>query len=245
MDTLVEKLIQSIRGELAGIKKKSDFYRLCIQNHLYGCFVLMELRAESPMEHVGWETNFEKLGIQYGFMDDERLYCRLSDAYRGAWTNIIGFAGIKQEDIDTIESGAFPVVQDAFKGGRDSFFENALDTGELDETMRRRALCVFEDENEDEESSDTETGVNTGSGTGTSSVVGEQPSLVAQKPVEQVVPTPTVEPSEKPGVENIHRFSKTRHAHGRRSITPIQRKHTPRRTRKRFRWNIKDVVVKA
>ena len=113
---------------------------LILQNHIYGCFILMEDIAQKKFEINGtvlstpkftfdYDKQFSDIGIRYGFAMDSKLKLELNTEYKDAWVTY--FNNITNiEDVDKLEDSLIDIIQKTIKP-EDAFFVNALETGSL------------------------------------------------------------------------------------------------------------------
>jgi hypothetical protein len=118
-----------------------DVESLQIQNHIYGCFVLMEDIVEKKIVLDGYQfkgTNyafhldqqFSQIGIRYGFaMDTKLLVTACLPEYKDAWLRI--FTTISTlDEVDRIEDELIDIITMSVEP-KMAFFRHALDTGSL------------------------------------------------------------------------------------------------------------------
>jgi len=120
---------------------------LLFENHLYGCFTLLEQQIDSSA--VALDCSFNLIGAQYGFLKDPRALYTGSEAYQSLWTPHVGQSPTgkiplltsRQTDafVDELEDTLFDYMRDSSA----VFFGAALDTGELPEPILKEALSVL------------------------------------------------------------------------------------------------------
>ena len=117
---------------------------LKIQNHIYGCFLLMEDIAEQVISVSGtvvstpkftfdFDRQFGEIGIRYGFaMDTKLILGTYNPEYRGAWLEYFKGVGERKkiEEVDAIEDCLNKVIQDTV-AAEDGFFLAAAEGGAL------------------------------------------------------------------------------------------------------------------
>lgn len=116
---------------------------LQVQNHIYGCFILMEDIAGKPNALQGYnyvnanytfniDEQFEEIGIRYGFlMDTKLIYESYPPEYKAAWLEIYKGLGQKTlEDSDRIEDAIIELIKTSVAPEM-AFFLHALNTGSL------------------------------------------------------------------------------------------------------------------
>jgi len=121
---------------------ESDGIRLLqLQNHIYGCFVLMEDIAERNIVLTDYEfkranyvfnidKQFAEIGIRYGFiMDTKLLMTTYLPEYKEGWLQI--FKSILTLDaVDTLEDSIIAIIKSRILPEL-AFFLHALETGSL------------------------------------------------------------------------------------------------------------------
>lgn len=122
----------------------NGLYSLKLQNHIYGCFIIMEDIAQhvvdvsdtilsTPKFTFDCDTQFNEIGLRYGFAMDSKLELdTFRPEYKEAWLQYFKDIDIAQDigDVDKIEDSLIEVVQQSIKE-EDAFFINALNTGSL------------------------------------------------------------------------------------------------------------------
>jgi hypothetical protein len=109
---------------------------LLFENHLYGCFTLLEQQIDSSA--VALDCSFNLIGAQYGFLKDPRALYTGSEAYQSLFIPLLTS---RQTDafVDELEDTLFDYMRDSSA----VFFGAALDTGELPEPILKEALSVL------------------------------------------------------------------------------------------------------
>jgi hypothetical protein len=133
---------------------------IALQNHLYGCFILMEDIAQGNLLYDGeyiksvnhnktsesyrlsLDRDFAQIGIRYGFIFDTKLI--LEDclpAYKSMWLSIFKTLSVskKIEEVDAIEDAIIAWIQKTIVA-EDAFFMNALETSNLSQVWLGKAL---------------------------------------------------------------------------------------------------------
>lgn len=132
MDTTT--LLSCIQRELSLRKGVSA---LAFQNHLYGCFIVMEDLAQGILDEVegsltgnslylNLDTQFGQIGIRYyGFvMDGKAVLDDAPDDYKEAWRVLFrGVRGAEAETVDRVEDEVIAIMREA----EDGYFLNALE----------------------------------------------------------------------------------------------------------------------
>jgi len=192
---------------------------IALQNHLYGCFVILESIAEksidmsgtvlmhvdisqSLVENFDTDADFADIGLEYGFASDSRLqYKSATEEYKKEWLQLFKETAIDTATVvvDKLEETIFGEIIQAYKGSDRAYFENALATGSLTPEWQAKLLENLKD-------------VKNGDRTPV--------AVEATKQVKEVR-------RRRAG------YAKTRRMNGRRALTPISRKRVTASTRRR------------
>jgi len=127
---------------------------LQFQNHLYGCFIVMEDIAQGTVELSGTvlrtptfsfdlEARFDEIGLHYGFITDTQL--RWGDGeYRRCWVEAFQATGREKkiETVDGMEDVLIELVGEQIPA-ESSFFSHALHTGVLPHEWIDKALALL------------------------------------------------------------------------------------------------------
>jgi hypothetical protein len=122
----------------------NGLYSLKIQNHIYGCFLLMEDIAQGAVSVSGtiaatpkftfdFDRRFGEIGIRYGFaMDTKLILDTYNPEYREAWLDYFKHVAKSKniEEVDAIEDCLNKVIQDTVTV-EDGFFLAAAEGGAL------------------------------------------------------------------------------------------------------------------
>lgn len=122
----------------------NGLYSLRLQNHLYGCFLIMEDIAQAnvnlsetvistPKFVFDFDKQFSEIGIRYGFVMDTKLILdSFNPEYKATWLEYFKNIDLIRDisEVDKIEDCLIEVVQSCIKQEQ-SFFIAALDTGAL------------------------------------------------------------------------------------------------------------------
>jgi hypothetical protein len=141
---------------LTQLKSVSGLNSLKIQNHLYGCFLLMEDIAEGRVGLSGtivrrnkmvFDLNkqFGEIGLRYGFVLDTKLLLDIYDnEYKAAWLECFTNVGEAKQigAVDNIEDCLIQVIQNNVRP-EDAFFLNALETGSLPQEWVETVLVLL------------------------------------------------------------------------------------------------------
>ena len=135
-------------------------HSLALQNHIYGCFILMEDLAQGtltinthlthsitgPNYTFPINSDFALIGVRYGFMFDTTLQLDpCLPEYKAMWLTIFKEMGAERqiEKVDAIEDMVIAWIQREI-AAEDSFFINALETGQLPQLWIGKALsCIL------------------------------------------------------------------------------------------------------
>jgi hypothetical protein len=129
---------------------------LKLQNHIYGCFILMEDIAQGVLDFSGsivstskfsfdLDKQFADIGIRYGFIMDTKLALNeYNGCYKEVWLQYFRDIDIHRDidEVDKIEDCLLEVLQKSVKP-EDGFFFNALDTGSLSQDWIEKALGLI------------------------------------------------------------------------------------------------------
>jgi hypothetical protein len=133
--------------------EQNDFNSLCFQNHLYGCFSVLEVLAEGGADLSGnlyssdemvfdLSANFEQVGATFGFLLSSNCNINYSSNcssnYKTAWLWAWAEIGSKKkiETVDLLESSLFSTIS-TFE-----YFKGALDDGSLPDELEAKALTL-------------------------------------------------------------------------------------------------------
>lgn len=136
MDTA--PLLSIIREQLSTLRGLES---LQLQNHIYGCFIIMEDIAQKTLKisknHLvgsnvilDLDQDFSKIGLQFGFVMNSKLgLSTVPPGYQEAWCQI--FHALETvEQVDPIEDAMIDVNQQTVHED-DAYFMHALETGSL------------------------------------------------------------------------------------------------------------------
>ena len=128
---------------------------LQFQNHLYGCFIVMEDIAQGTVELSGTvirtptfsfdlEARFDEIGLHYGFIMDTQLRWGGPEEYRRCWVEAFQATGRKKmiKTVDDMEDVLIELVTEQIPADS-SFFSHALHTGVLPHEWIDRALALL------------------------------------------------------------------------------------------------------
>ena len=128
---------------------------LQVQNHIYGCFVLMEDIAESiVLENYilkegnysfNIDTQFSQIGIRYGFlMDTKLIFESFLPEYKAAWLALFTEINEKKslENVDKIEDVVIEIIKTNVLNEM-AFFSHALSTGSLPKEWMNKVIVLL------------------------------------------------------------------------------------------------------
>jgi hypothetical protein len=151
MDITVLK--NAIQQQLLGT---SGLYSLQLQNHIYGCFIIMEDIAQKTVElsenqligpsySFDMKERFSEIGIRYGFAMDTKLTLKdYTASYQEAWLQTFRDLGVLQEIeyVDATEESLIQIIQQQVKP-EDAYFVQALGSGSLPQVWINKALSLL------------------------------------------------------------------------------------------------------
>lgn len=151
MDVTVLK--NAVQQQLSGT---SGLYSLQLQNHIYGCFIIMEDIAQKtvdlsenqligPSYSFDMKERFSEIGIRYGFAMDTKLTLKEYPAsYQEAWLQTFRDLGVLQdiEYVDATEECLIEIIQQQVKP-EDAYFVQALGSGSLPQVWVNKVLTLL------------------------------------------------------------------------------------------------------
>jgi len=157
----MEALIQELSAQLP---LHRGIASLALQNHIYGCFLLMEDLAQQAATLTGthiqpfdWDVveDFSEIGMRYGFIMDRQLADEVdsfSDSYQAAW--VAWFQQVAEEKqvekVDETEDRIISLLRQTVPA-EEAFFSHALETGELSIEWKNKAVKMLLAEEEETE----------------------------------------------------------------------------------------------
>jgi hypothetical protein len=150
----IKKIESAVLTEL---HDKHGLDSLKAQNHLYGCFIVMEDIAESAMKKEGTtltgednllfdlDTQFSEIGIRYGFAMDTNLeFTNHSAAYKEAWVECFHELGVSHDIsvVEQIEDNTNAIIQANVKE-EDAYFMNSLEHGVLPKVWQDKVIKLI------------------------------------------------------------------------------------------------------
>ena len=148
----ITALKNAVQQQLSG----SGLYSLQLQNHIYGCFIIMEDIAQKTVElsdnklvgpsySFDMKERFSEIGIRYGFAMDTKLTLKDYPAsYQDAWLQIFRDLSVLQdiECVDATEERLIEIIQQQVKP-EDAYFVQALGSGSLPQVWIDKALSLL------------------------------------------------------------------------------------------------------
>jgi hypothetical protein len=120
------------------LKEYASAKGLLFENHLYGCFALLEQRIDSSS--IVLDCSFDQIGVHHGFFKDLRTRFSGSPTYQSFWLPLLSVEGrLEDSYVDSLEDCIFDAMRDISS----VFFAPALDTGELPEALLSVAEATF------------------------------------------------------------------------------------------------------
>jgi len=134
----------------------NGLYSLKLQNHIYGCFIVMEDIAQHTIDISGttlstpkftfdYDKQFNEIGLRYGFAMDTKLTLDIfTPEYKATWLQYFKDIDIAQDinEVDKIEDCLIEVVQSLVKA-EENFFISALETGSLPQEWIEKVLNLI------------------------------------------------------------------------------------------------------
>ena len=134
----------------------NGLYSLKLQNHIYGCFIVMEDIAQHTIDISGTtlsipkftfdcDKQFNEIGLRYGFAMDTKLTLDIfTPEYKATWLQYFKDIDIAQDinEVDKIEDCLIEVVQSLVKT-EENFFISALETGSLPQEWIEKVLNLI------------------------------------------------------------------------------------------------------
>jgi hypothetical protein len=146
----MEPLCHTVRTHLSSVRGLPS---LRLQNHLYGCYLLLEDIIQKSVtlsgtivqrQHSSFDlkTQFAEIGLRYGFaMDTQLLLTPCPSDYQEAWIHI--FTTLTSlEEVDALEEKVNEIIQEVVPE-EDGFFVSTAETGTLPPQWVDRALSLL------------------------------------------------------------------------------------------------------
>jgi hypothetical protein len=138
------------------LHSKNGLDSLRVQNHIYGCFIVMEDIAESTVQMEGniissegyrfdIDRQFSEIGIRYGFIMDTNLDWRNAEEnYKQEWMKCFQYMS-QHHDItmvETIEDTLLMKIKESIPQ-EDAFLINALEHGALSRSWQDKVISLL------------------------------------------------------------------------------------------------------
>jgi hypothetical protein len=134
----------------------NGLYSLKIQNHIYGCFIIMEDIAQgifdlsgtlisTPKYSFDFDKQFSDIGLRYGFAMDSKLTLdTFNPEYKETWLQYFKDIDIIRniDESDRIEDAIIETVQAIVKS-EEAFFIHALDKGSLPQEWIEKVFALI------------------------------------------------------------------------------------------------------
>ena len=138
------------------LKSLSGIHSLQLQNHIYGCFLIMEDIAQKVLELSGdlivgpryrfdIRQQFSQIGIRYGFvMDGLAVLNPVPAEYQDAWIDLFRDIQMTQdiELVDRVEDTLNEVIQEVIPAD-EAFFIQASASGTLPQEWIIKAISLL------------------------------------------------------------------------------------------------------
>lgn len=134
----------------------NGLYSLRLQNHIYGCFIVMEDIAQNVVDLSGTiistpkfsfdlDKQFSDIGLRYGFtMDTKLLLDSYNPEYKESWLECFRDIDLAKdiEESDRIEDAIIEIVQKSVKP-EEAFFIHSLESGSLPQEWIEKILLLI------------------------------------------------------------------------------------------------------
>jgi hypothetical protein len=142
------------------LTNRNGLHSLKLQNHIYGCFIIMEDIAQgmfdfsnnilsTPKYSFDLDKQFPEIGLRYGFaMDSNLALDTFNSEYKETWLECFNDIN-KLRDInqsDRIEDMIIELVQSTVKE-EESFFIHALESGSLPQEWIEKVFLFIKTNN--------------------------------------------------------------------------------------------------
>lgn len=141
---------------LTQLTNTNGLYSLKVQNHIYGCFIVMEDIAQglvdlsgtiisTPKYSFDFDKQFAEIGLRYGFAMDSKLALDCyNPEYKETWLEYFKDIDIANdiEESDKIEDAIIEIIQKTIKP-EDAFFIQALESGSLPQDWIEKVLVLL------------------------------------------------------------------------------------------------------
>jgi hypothetical protein len=148
--------------------EKNSLTSLKIQNHIYGCFLIMEDIAQKKVDFMNniitgqkftldLDKQFDEIGIRYGFVMDTKLTLDNFDkTYKETWLKYFNDIDVESniDQVDAIEDCLIEVIQKTVPS-ENSFFISALETGSLPHEWINKVINLLSPPDSDDDKKHT------------------------------------------------------------------------------------------
>jgi len=154
-------LASVIRNQLKGV---TGLASLQLQNHIYGCFIIMEDIAQQTMTLTGnqlvgsnvilsLDQDFDRIGLQFGFVMNSKLgLTSVNPDYQAEWCKV--FRELSSiEQVDALEDTIIGVIHELVPA-QDAYFSHALETGSLPQIWLTNIVGLLNPSEKKEETSE-------------------------------------------------------------------------------------------
>jgi len=154
-------LASVIRNQLKGV---TGLASLQLQNHIYGCFIIMEDIAQQTMTLTGnqlvgsnvilsLDQDFDRIGLQFGFVMNSKLgLTSVNPDYQAEWCKV--FRELSSiEQVDALEDTIIGVIHELVPA-EDAYFSHALETGSLPQMWLTNIVGLLNPSEKKEEASE-------------------------------------------------------------------------------------------
>jgi hypothetical protein len=135
----------------------SGLYSLMLQNHIYGCFIIIEDIAQKKFELNGTilstptfkfdcDKQFSEIGIRYGFTMDTKLeLITFRPEYKEMWLRYFKDIDFSRdiEEVDKIEDTLIEIIKQSITP-EDAYFISALEFGRLSQEWIDKVLILLQ-----------------------------------------------------------------------------------------------------
>lgn len=140
----------------------NGLYSLKLQNHIYGCFILMEDIAQKAVDVSGtllstpsftfdFDKRFSEIGLRYGFAMDTKLMLDIYNSeYKETWIQYFKDIDLANDidEVDKIEDCLIELIQTNVNPD-EAFFLNALKTGSLSQEWIEKVFNLINPQDEE------------------------------------------------------------------------------------------------
>lgn len=134
----------------------NGLYSLRLQNHIYGCFIVMEDIAQNVVDLSGTvistpkfsfdlDKQFYDIGLRYGFAMDSKLALdTFNPEYKDTWLQYFKDVDLSKdiEESDKIEDAIIEIVQKSVKP-EEAFFIHSLESGSLPQEWIEKVFLLL------------------------------------------------------------------------------------------------------